>query len=73
MLCLGAGGVVAAYLACRDATARAEHDGEQSAEYPPGLQVGHGRVPRVLVALYIAMALGMIGYVVYIWLAAPGI
>jgi hypothetical protein len=30
-------------------------------------------VPRVLVVLYIGMALGMIGYVLYVWLAAPGI
>jgi len=27
----------------------------------------------VLVVLYIGMALGMIGYVLYVWLAAPGI
>jgi hypothetical protein len=65
--------VLAACLACRDGTAQPEHDGEHAEEHPPGLQVGHGRVPRVLVVLYIGMALGMIGYVLYVWLAAPGI
>ncbi|MBM3473781.1 MAG: hypothetical protein FJX75_10975 [Armatimonadetes bacterium] len=72
MLCVGTGAVLAAYLAYRDA-ARQRPEGEPTEEHPPGLQVGHGRLPRVLVVLYIGMALGMIGYVLYVWLAAPGI
>ena len=30
MLCVGAGGVLAACLACRDGTAQPEHDGEHA-------------------------------------------
>ena len=72
VVCVGTGAVLAAYLACGDAV-RPRPEGEPTEEHAQGLQVGHGRVPRLLVALYIAMALGMIGYVLYIWLAAPGI
>jgi len=73
MLGVGVGGVIAGYLACRDALSRADVAAEHLEEYPHGLQVAHGRLPRVLVALYLGIGLGMIGYVLYIWLAAPAI
>jgi len=73
MLCVGAGGVVAGYLACRDALRGQDAAPEHLEEYPYGLQVAHGRVPRVLAALYLGIGLAMIGYVLYIWLAAPAI
>jgi len=73
MLALGLGGVIAAYLACRDASAEGSSAQEHLEEHAQGLQVGHGRVPRVLIALYLSMGLGMVGYVLYIWLAAPAV
>jgi ABC-type Fe3+-siderophore transport system permease subunit len=73
MLILGLAGTVAAYLAYRDGTAREAPSHEPPEEYPPDIQVSHGRVPRVLIALYLCMGLGMVGYVLYVWLTKPAI
>jgi len=73
MLALGLVATAAAYLAYRDGSAEGQMSHEPLEEYPPDIQVAHGRMPRVLIALYLGIGLGMVGYVLYIWLAAPAV
>ncbi|MBM3501366.1 MAG: hypothetical protein FJX74_22155, partial [Armatimonadetes bacterium] len=58
MLALGLAATAAAYLAYRDGSAEGKPAHEPLEEYPPDIQVGHGRMPRALIALYLGMGLG---------------
>jgi ABC-type Fe3+-siderophore transport system permease subunit len=73
MLGIGAGLVIAGYLAYRDGLKCADPEPEHVEQHAAGIEVGHGRVPRVLTALYVGMGVAMIGYVLYAWLVAPNI
>jgi ABC-type Fe3+-siderophore transport system permease subunit len=70
---IGAGLVIAGYLAYRDGLKCADPEPEHLEQHAAGIDVGHGRVPRVLTALYVGMGVAMIGYVLYVWLVAPNI
>jgi len=72
MLVLGAGMVLAGYLAYRDGVGR-QPPSEPLESHPADLQVARGSVPGVLWALFVGMGLALVGYVLYVWLAAPNI
>ena len=73
MLIAGAGLVFAGYLGYRDAIRRPNPSEEHPERYAEGLTVDSNGVPAVLIALYTGMALAMIGYVLFVWLARPSI
>lgn len=60
MLLLGAAGSFLAYLG---ALALRRREGEAAAQ--------HGGIPPVLVALYVAVGAGMVGYVVWAYVTKP--
>jgi len=71
-LVIGAVLALVGYLGYRDALTR-ERAGGEVEELPAGLRVASGRVPWVLWLVYAATVLGMVGYVLFVWLAKPNL
>jgi ABC-type enterobactin transport system permease subunit len=73
MLAVGTAMVFAGYLAYRDAQRPPDAAPSHVERFAGDLEIHSNRLPAVLIALFVGMALGMLGYVAYVWLARPNI
>ncbi len=69
----GIGAVIAGYLGYRSGQIKSAGTEEQMEHYAAGIRAGNGRLPLVLVALYVGVAVAMIGYVIWVSGLANGL
>jgi ABC-type enterobactin transport system permease subunit len=62
----GIGAVIAGYLGYRSGQIRSAETEEEMEHYAAGIRTGNGRLPLVLVALYVGVAVAMVGYVIWV-------
>ncbi|HJN13983.1 MAG TPA: hypothetical protein QGH10_00755 [Armatimonadota bacterium] len=73
MMLVGSALSIMGYLAYRATVAADDPERHEIEEVPGGIMVSNQRIPALLIVLYVTMVTGMIGYVLFVWLAKPNI
>jgi len=73
MMLVGSALSIMGYLAYRATVAPDDPERHGIEEIPGGIKVSNQRIPALLIVFYVAMVTGMVGYVLFVWLAKPNI